>query len=371
MDNINHSDEFENPEYARLVRLFKKFDAAYKKGTYQSIELSEDEYNFIIDSYVDRDDLSKAAVVSAAAFDKYPYSSDLVIKYCESLLLNDKADEAESVLNKYQNAFPDNSEFYLLYARIFIRRKKWDDARSAFDKAMEVEEYPEDIYNSVHNLAQECIYVENYREAIFYLDRSNALENRWCKKNDYPMDDCDLANAYEVYASCLERIGELEKSLEYYKKSLAINPFDDINWSVLGAIYCRLKMVREAVDALEYAVSLNPNNDSALFSLGIISLNLGEFKNAIKYFTDFCRLEKKNVHGTVGLAQGYMGLGDYGEAEILFRKALMLDKNCKEAKDGLKCLNKIKSTGTGKKNRNKSNKVKSAEGNNHKPKSNK
>jgi tetratricopeptide (TPR) repeat protein len=353
MDNINHSDEFENQEYARLVRLFKKFDAAYKKGTHSQIELSEDEYDFIIDSYIERENLSMATEVAAAAFAKYPYSSIIVVKYCDSLILNNKIEEAESLLDKYKNTFPDYSELFLLYARIYIKRKQWSEARAAFSQAIEIEPCPEDICDSVYAIAQDCIELKNYREAIFYLDRSNELTKKWDEKNNCQEDKEDLADSYNDYALCYERLGKLEKSAEYYKKYLDINPFDDMNWFNIGTIYARLNKAKESVDAFEYAVSLNRNNAPALFNLGIISLNLEEFKNAVEYFTDFCRIEKLNIRGTIGLADAYMGLGDYGQAEILFRKALMLDKNCKEAKEGIACLKKIKKSKTNKPTNNK------------------
>lgn len=342
MNSNYHNQNSDNQEFEHLDKLFKKFDAAYKKGTYSSMEISEDEYDFIVESYIERGDLVMATAVSTIAFEKYPYSPVMLVRYCDSLILNNKTDESEAVLNRYKDTFPDYSELYLLYARIFIKRTQWSSARDAFNKAIEIEPCPEDICDSVYAIAQDCIELKNYREAIFYLDRSNELTKKWDEKNNVEEDAEDLADSYSDYALCYEGLGELEKSAEYFTKYLDINPFDDMNWYNIGTIYARQKRVKEAVDAFEYAVSLNRNNSSALFNLGIISLNLEEFKNAIEYFTDFCRIEKKNARGTIGLAHGYMGVGDFGQAEILFRKALMLDKNCTEAKDGLAALERIK-----------------------------
>lgn len=353
MNSKYHNSDFDAQEFERFRALFKKFDAAYKKGTYSSIELSEDEYDFIIESYIEREDPVMAATVSALAFEKYSYSPVLMVKYCDSLILGNKIEDAISLLDRYKETFTDYSEIYLLYSRIYIKRKLWKDARDSFNKAIGIEACPEDICDSVYAIAQDCMELDNYHEAIFYLDRSNELTKKWDEKNNCKEDVEDVAGMYNDYAYCYEKIGHLDKSAEYYQKYLEINPFDDISWFNIGTIYARQKRLKEAVDAFEYAVSLNRKNSSALYNLGIVSLNLEEFKNAVEYFTDFEKIEKKNIPGTIGLADAYMGLGDYGQAEILFRKALMLDKDCAEAKEGIACLKKIKKSKTNKPTNNK------------------
>ncbi len=288
-------------EYRALMSAFERFDAAAKSGE-ELPEMSEEEYSFIVDKYVEKGDDAMAETAAAEGFEKYAYSSDLLVKYCDSLVIQKELDKAHSILDVYRDSFPPSSEIYLSYSRIYIGEKKMELARRYYEKAIGIEEFPEEICDSIHTLAQDCMESEEFREALFYLDRAKELSAIWDAKHSKKETPENLATFYFDYAYCSEKVGNGDTAIKYYNLYLDIDPFSDTAWYNLGTIYTRLADLHKAQEAFEYAVALNKENSSAIYNLAIVYINTERYKEAIEAFTEFLSLEKGNIGGIIGLA---------------------------------------------------------------------
>lgn len=343
--NDNEELDFERERFKALYTAFSMFDRAAKKGDELPL-LSEEEYGFVVDEYVRNGNDTMAEVAAEEGFAAYPYSLDLLVKYCDSLVVQKELEEALDVLNDYRDSFPPSSEIYLSYSRIFIGKKKIKLARQYYEKAIDIEEFPEEICDSVHTLAQDCMENEEFKEAIFYLDRAKELSKMWSTKNSKAETPENLATMYFDYAYCSEKVGDIGNSIKYYNQYLDIDPFSDAAWYNIGTMYAKLADLKKAQEAFEYAVALNKENSSALYNLAIVYVNTDEYDKAISTFNDFLNIEKGNIEGIIGLADCYIAINNLKQAEILLRKALMLDPSCKEAAFGLKAIEKLKKDNT-------------------------
>lgn len=339
--NDNEEFDFEKEERMNLTEAFERFDAAARSGEALPC-LSEEEYSFAVDRYASLGNDEMAETAAAEGFSRYPYSLDLLVKYCDSLVIKKELTEALSLLENYRDSFPPSSEIYLSFSRVYIGKKKIALARKYYEKAIGIEAFPEDICDSVHTLAQDCMDSEEYQEALFYLDKAKELTAIWDKKNARTEHPDNLATFYFDYAFCCEKTGDTESAVKYYDKYLDIDPFSDMAWYNLGTIYTKLNDLPKAQEAFEYAVALNKENSSALYNLAIVYINTDRYADAMNMFTEFLKIEKGNIGGIIGLADSYIGLNNLKQAEILFRKALMLDPGCHEAKVGLSILKEIK-----------------------------
>ena len=348
MDQEREDQEFEREEDERLRRAFERYDSLHNsKGPGASMpeggenliaeenRFEEDEYEYIIDKYVDLYNIDMANRVSEEGFLKYPYSSELLVRYCDAMVIRKELDKALQVLDHYKDSFPPNADIYLSYSRVYIGKKDLQSARRYYDMAIAVESTPEEVCDSVHTLAQDCMEIEQWQEAIFYLDRTAELTARWNAKHNEKEKDENLNSFWFDYAFCSEKIGQEDKAVELYQKCLDIDPFNDIIWHNLGIIYEKKRLYRKSYEAFGYAIALNPQNIHALFNMGQLCLECKLPQEALKHFNDFNRLEKNDPDGICGQALSYFLLGDLNQAEILYRKALIFNPEHPGAKRGL------------------------------------
>ncbi len=346
MEKEREDQEFEREENVRLKEAFARFNALYNKAAQNSHDVAdgkaglsddfqEDEYEYIVDKYIDLFNSDMARVAADMGFRAYPYSPALLVKYCDSLVIAKEFDAVLDTLNNYKDSFPPNSEIYLSYCRAYIGKKNISEARRYYNMAIEVESFPEDVCDSIHTLAQDCMEAEFYQEAIFYLERTADLTLLWNSKNQQKEKEDNVASFFFDYAFCLEKLEQDSKALEYYQKSLDIDPFNDIAWHNVGIIYARKEQYQKAYEAFDYALALNPKNIHALFNMGQLCIECKLPQEAIKHFSDFCKLEKNNPDGISGLALAHFLIGDLSQSEILYHKALIFDPEHIVAKAGL------------------------------------
>ena len=350
MEEERQEQDFEREENERLMAAFERFDSLYNKSKEpdrrfmpeqkpqlsQNTDFEEDEYEFIVDRYIDLFNDPMARLASQMGFEAYPYSSAMLVKYCDSLIVSREFGRTLMILDKYKDSFPPNADIYLSYSRVYIGMKDLGNARRYYNLAIQAESTPEEVCDSVHTLAQDCIDIEDYKEALFYLDRAAELTATWNRKHNQTEKSENLASYYFDYAFCTEKLGNDEKALEIYQKCLDIDPFNDFVWHNIGMIYVRKNLYRKAYEAYDYAVALNPQNTSALFNLGHLCIECNMYDQALHNFEECCKIEKDNPDSITALALAYFLKGDLNQAEILYRKALIFCPDHEGAKAGLK-----------------------------------
>lgn len=305
----------------------EQYKAAYKQGRINELMFTEEEFEFVVDYYMDENNQEQALKVSELAFKKHPYSSLLLVKLCDSLIVAGFCDKAIKVLDKYKNSFTQNHEIYLLFARAYIKRQDFAQAKESFAEAMSlVTDFKAvDVVDSIWALAQDCIELENYTEAVYYLKMAIPLNP-------------DNYEYYSDLAFCYDKLNDSATALEYYNKYLDKDPFNDYVWFNVGTVHARNKEFDKAIEAFEYSLALNSENDSSLYNLGIVYLNLDRYKEALEYFKLCYDSDGHSVVASLGLADAYLGLKDLEKSKKYFREALTADESCEEARMGYDCV---------------------------------
>lgn len=136
--------------------------------------------------------------------------------------------------------------------------------------------------------------------------------------------------------------GRYDEALEHLEKTLAAYPEMPAVWTLLGETLHLAGRSREAVKALEKALSLDETQSTTLrFQLGSVHMSLGNYREAIELFEGLAAQPgaPEEIHYQLGLAYGKSGrlarahyhLGLHfsarrqrDKAEFHFRKALAL-----------------------------------------------
>jgi tetratricopeptide (TPR) repeat protein len=317
--NINDEEEFSN--------LISECEDAYESGTLENLKFTEEEFEFLINHFIDEVDDDIVYILTKMAYTQHPYSTDLIIRYADVLIVNRELERALDILNNQMDLDSGNSDIHFLLGRIYIKLGDDQKATEYVQRALSltVNEKTEMLLTA----SQDYIDMGKFDFAISLLER--ALKNS--------PDNLEIINDL---AFCYERKDYLPKSLEFYEKYLDKDPFNDNVWFNIGTIYARDLNLNKAVEAFDYAIALNPYNSSVLYNKAILLINTGRYDEGIEVFTEFLKMEPDNIFALIGIADAYLGKDRLDDAMKFFMMALVTSDESIDANTGVAYIHLLK-----------------------------
>jgi tetratricopeptide (TPR) repeat protein len=318
IDDFFNSDNEE--DFEDLSHLIPKCEEAMAKGEMDTLRFTEEEFDFLINHYLNEGDDWMVSEVARMGYEQHPYSVDLGTKYADVLIVNREIDRAKEILASLVERVPRNGDIFFLIARTFIKSEGHEAAREAIQKAASLS--PEDASDMYHTAAQDYIDSAEYEIALEYLFEARR----------YSDEDPELLNDI---AFCYERNGKFAESLDYYEQFLDEDPFNDNVWFNVGTIHARELRFDKSIEAFDYAIALNPANSSVLYNKAIVYVNTENYKRGIETFEEFLKHEPGNLFAILGIADAFLAMDNFKEAQRYYNDALALDKYCNEANLGM------------------------------------
>lgn len=303
-----------------ITQLVDRCVEAFNMGTLANLKFTEEEYDHLINHFLDESEDQILYELSRMAYEQHPYSADLGMKYADVLIVNRETERAKEILSVLIDKVPHNGDIYFLFARAFIREGNSEMASISLKKAGELS--PEDASDMYHTAAQDYIDMNDFQNALYNLQDTVEIEG----------ETPELLNDI---AFCLERLGLFMESLSYYEKYLDEDPFNDNVWFNVGTIHAREQRFEDAIEAFDYAFALNPSNSSVLFNKAIVYVNTDNFQKGIDTFTEFLSQEPGNLFALIGIADAFLAMDNFANADKFFREALIIDRDSNEANSGL------------------------------------
>ena len=143
-------------------------------------------------------------------------------------------------------------------------------------------------------------------------------------------------------AKILDDQGQPNQAIEEYKKALELDPNNSLIFSEMAESYLRNNKIREAVDAAEKAVRVDPNSIDAHKLLGQIYVNMisranaqnppgaDTINNAVHEFEEIVRIDPSERQGFIMLGRLYQIKGDRNKAIEIYRKFLGIEPSSEE-----------------------------------------
>lgn len=299
-----------------IEHILQEYLSAREEVSLEQLSLSEDEFELLIDHLVESGNEDEVLEVCELAFGRYPYSSSILVRFCDTLVITGNPDKALELLEPYSEYPMADFPITILFARANIAKGKYLLAREFFSKAIALQPSTSEIMEQVCALALDCIDAGNYSEAVYYLDQASGMCN-------LPYD------YYNDYAYCYDRLDNPQKAIEYYNKYLDANPFNDTVWFNLGTVQARLRDFENAIDSFEYSIALNPGNASSLYNLAVVYMNLQRYAEAASTFEKFVAIDP-DMLGKLGLGESYIRLERFDDAIGQFMQVLQAADNNEE-----------------------------------------
>ena len=243
-------------------------------------------YNFVIEQnlgvgYINCNRPNDAVKVFSKLLINDPKQEQYYLKNLSVAFYNAKIiDSSFYYLTKLKNKFPDDADVNN-YLKLVTSSNKIQTTTS--------ENITDVVTNSsVNDIAKATTeFNEAYK---FYLNGNKdkakvTLENLVIKYPNYAMN-------YSVLGLISDEKGNYGKAVEYYKKSIAINPNDYRIYFNMGNAYLNLKENDKAINYLEKCIKMNPTYAKPYKSLELYYKSLNDTEKATYYAQKFNELNK-------------------------------------------------------------------------------
>lgn len=273
--------------------------------------IDEDSFEKIIDYFDEKDQLSNALEASVYAIEQYPYSSSLLLKRCDLLIVNKKYKEALYLLEKAELLDSSDINLYILKTDAHLALDEQEKAAAILETALNYFEGDEKI-ELLFELADVYDDYESF-EKVFD-----------CLKIILEMDP---NNEEALYKICFwtDFTGRNEEGIRLHQQIIEEFPFSELAWFNLGAAYQGIKLYEKAIDAYHYAVAIDEKFDYAWRNMGDAYLRLRKYKDAIEVLQKVLELARPEDVIYEAIGHCFDKLQNYAQARFNYRKAAHLN----------------------------------------------
>ncbi|MFA6335509.1 MAG: tetratricopeptide repeat protein [Bacteroidales bacterium] len=321
-------DDFLNfNEEEDYIDQIAKCEEAFDKGEISKLSFSEEEFDFLIGYFIDEGNDSLVYELTKTAYTLHPYSSDIIVRYADVLIVNREMEKAVEILNNQMGLDSSNSDILFLLGRAYLKKEEHSFAKENIDKAISLNS--EEAGEMLITAAQDYIDMAEYNLAMEYLKEAERLDEQ-------------NPEIHNDIAFCLERTERFTESLVYYEKYLDADPFNESVWFNVGTIYARVENFEKSIEAFDYSLALDPENSSVLYNKAIVYVNIEQYSLAVETFKEFLKFEPDNIFALIGIADACLADDQINESAGYFQAALDLDSGSVEANSGLAYISMIR-----------------------------
>lgn len=281
----NFYSSFLTPKFQELL---KQFEEMIEQG--KSVYFDSNDLTCLAEYYASQGKPKKAEQAIAYAKQLHPDDLDICIYECNTLLAQGKTDEAIRLLD----SLPDQTDYEvrLLRISILLEQGQTDKAQLFIEKLMKEEDESVEALLDISDV---------YMDAHLYAQAKPFLQKAYQK-------DSKSIEVLTSMADYCQATGELEKTIEWYKKILDEYPYETYCWVELTKCYLQLEDIEKAFEAVDFALAINENIPEALELKGFCYMRSGDIEKALKYFLKADKLYNNKPRLWIVIAQCYMGL---------------------------------------------------------------
>ena len=133
---------------------------------------------------------------------------------------------------------------------------------------------------------------------------------------------CGTSRHYEAYGTRNFSLGNYTDSISYYEKALSIDPDNESAVLMSGWSYFKLERYEEALEAFERVRELDKGSTDALEGIGWTMFKLGRYQDSLKVFETLMEKDKLHAGAVEGVAYNYFKLGNTEKAKEYLEIAL-------------------------------------------------
>jgi serine/threonine protein kinase/Flp pilus assembly protein TadD len=201
---------------------------------------------------------------------------------------------------------------YYLEGKENLRKFYFNDARIAFEKAVELDP---DFAMAYYNLSYANYNLENNEARQAAIKRAKTLSLKTTEKERLYIE-ADYASMVEKDSEKYDRIRL--QIVEKYPKEKEV-------FLSLGESYSNRGAYNKALIEFNKALDLDPDYGEALNDLGYLYLDVGDFPKAIEHLKKYVSLSPGEANPVDSLAEAYFDMGRLDEALVNYKEELKIN----------------------------------------------
>ncbi len=251
-----------------------------------------EEFEEIILYYIDTGKFSLAKKALLLGLSQHPASVSLKLIKVELLVLDDKLEEAEKILNKLQEIEPFNEDIHIQKATIFSKKGKYKKAVESLQTALL---YSEDEAEILSMIGMEYLYLDDFDTARF----------NFAKSLDVEYDN--YSSLYNVIY-CYDMMDQHNEAITYLKEYIEKEPFSEIAWHQLGRQYYIIFNHKKALEAFDYSILIDENFIGAHLEKAKTLEELQRYVEAIEFYQKTMELDTPTSFAYLRIGKCYENL---------------------------------------------------------------
>jgi len=273
--------------------------------------LEEDAFLEIIEYFDDMEQIRKAKEATRIALEYYPFSSELLVKKADYLILEKQYEDALNILEQATTYDNQDINISILKTDAYLGLGREDAAAREVETAMQKFD-SEDCVDLLFELADVYDDYEIFGKVFDCLKK--VLE-------------IDPNNEEALYKICFwaDFTRRNEESVFIHQNIIDDYPYNELAWFNLGTAYQGLKLYEKAIDAYQYALAINEKMDYAYRNMGDAYIRLRKYKEAIEALKRSLEIGRPEsiIYEAIGYC--YHRMDSLQNARYFYRKAVHLN----------------------------------------------
>ena len=289
-----------------------KFEMMLKTNSVYFFDSNE--FEEIILFYVDSGKFSLANKALQLGLQQHPSSVSLKLIQVELLILDEKLDRAEKILEQLEEIEPSNEEIYIQKATILSKQGQHKKAVESLQTALL---FAEDDAEILSMIGMEYLFLEDFDTARFNFAKSLDVEFE------------NYSSLYNVIY-CFDMMKKHHEAIDYLRAYIDKEPYSEIAWHQLGRQYYIVYDYANALEAFEYAILIDEEFIGAHLEKAKTLEELGHYEEAIDFYHKTMELDTPTSFAYLRIGKCYEALKRPNDAIEFYNKTVnedpLLDK---------------------------------------------
>src|SRR6186997_2656350 len=290
---------------SELQEILKRYENL-KKGRSHSY-IDEESFEKIIDYFDEKEDISSALEAAEKGAEQYPFSSTMLIRKADLLIATHKYRDALSLLDHAAMLDSTDINVYILKTDAYLALDKQEKAVEILEQALALFTGEERI-SLLFELAD--VY-DDYQEFEKVFDCLKLILEE------------EPNNEEALYKICFwtDFTGRNEESIRLHQTIIDDFPYNELAWFNLAAAYQGIKLYEKAIDAYQYAITIDDKFAYAYRNMGDAYIRLRKYREAIEALERVNELAKPEDVIFEAIGYCYDRLKNFANARFYYRKA--------------------------------------------------
>lgn len=252
----------------------------------------------LADVYDDYEEFDKIFDCLKLILEQEPNNEEALYKICFWTDFTGRNEESIKLHQQIIEEFPYCELAWFNLAAAYQGLKLYEKAIDAYKYAVAIDEKFDYAYR---NMGDAYIRLRKYKDAIEALEKVLELSR--------PEDVI-----YEAIGHCYDRLKNFAQARFYYRKASHLNQGDSKLYYKIACTYINEQQWTMAVKQLETAMQIHRLQPEYNLAMGECKMQLGEYKEAIQYFSNVVRQRPRNISSWEALIRCLYHGGFYDEA---------------------------------------------------------